>query len=38
MPSKSTLLLLREKFSRWQGLLLLAIYAGYLYLTCFAAA
>ena len=30
--------LLREKFSRWQGLLLLAIYAGYLYLTCFAAA
>ena len=30
--------LLREKFSRWQGLLLLAIYGGYLYLTCFAAA
>ena len=30
--------LLREKFSRWQGLLLLALYAGYLYLTCFAAA
>ena len=26
-----------EKFQKWQGLLLLLVYCGYLYLTCFAA-
>lgn len=30
--------MLFEKFQRWQGFLLLAVYAVYLYLTCFAAA
>lgn len=30
--------LLRERFSRWQGFLLMAVYAGYVYLTCFVAA
>ena len=30
--------MLFEKFQRWQGLLLLAVYAVYLYLTCFVSA
>jgi Ca2+/Na+ antiporter len=30
--------MLFKKFQRWQGLLLLAVYAVYLYLTCFVSA